>query len=173
MEDQRTRVWLALGSNLGDRLENLCQAREELSTQVTLEKCSSIYETPPWGFEDQPAFLNQVVIGNTHLTPEDLLKFVKKIESDLGRILTFKNGPRLIDIDILLYGDQVVEMDNLIIPHPRMLERGFVLMPLAEIDPNLVIPGQSKTILDYQQNADCVGIKLNDPEESTSPEKDS
>lgn len=171
-EDLQTMVWLALGSNLGDRFENLRQARKELSMQITLEKCSSIYETPPWGFEDQPAFLNQVVIGKTHLTPEDLLKFVKKIESDLGRILTFKNGPRLIDIDILLYADLVVEMENLIIPHPRMLERGFVLMPLAEIDPKLVIPGQSKTVLDYKQNTDCVGIKLFDPEGSTSLEKD-
>jgi len=172
-EDQQTRVWLALGSNLGDRFENLRQAREELSTQVTLEKCSSTYETPPWGFEDQPAFFNQVVIGYTQLIPEDLLKFVKKIESDLGRILTFKNGPRLIDIDIMLYGALVVELENLAIPHPRMLERGFVLMPLAEIDPGLVIPGKLKTIHDYQQSADCVGIKKIDPEGSISPEKDS
>jgi 2-amino-4-hydroxy-6-hydroxymethyldihydropteridine diphosphokinase len=138
-------VFLALGTNLGDRLKNLIQAIQNLNEFVQIEAKSSIYETPPWGVLDQPNFLNQIIQGITHKTPKDLLKSVKKIELSMGRVPSTRFGPRLIDIDILIYDDEIVETPDLVIPHPRLLERAFVLVPLAEIAPNLVIPGSEIT----------------------------
>lgn len=126
-------VFLGMGSNLGDREANLRRALELLSKHMDLEKVSSLYETEPWGHADQPFFLNCVCQGVTGLQPKDLLKSAKAVESALGREPTFLYGPRLIDIDILFYGDRVVAQEGLVIPHPRLEERAFVLAPLAEI----------------------------------------
>lgn len=133
-------VYLALGSNLGDRMGNLKLAVERLSQKMTIKKLSSVYETEPVYYKEQPLYLNAVLSAVTELEPSDLLRFVKGIESDLGRQPSFRNAPRLIDIDILFYGDGVVQTAELTIPHPRIAERAFVLVPLAEIAPKLVHP---------------------------------
>ncbi len=155
-----TKVYLALGSNLGDRQKHLAEARDHIRAQVGLTDFSSIYETEPWGFADQPAFLNQVVAGNTLLKPLELLAFTQSIEKELGRVKTFRNGPRVIDIDILLYGDQIVETESLTIPHPRLHERGFVLKPLADIAPTLRVPGFDSNIAEMLASVDQAGIAL-------------
>ncbi|HET9588690.1 MAG TPA: 2-amino-4-hydroxy-6-hydroxymethyldihydropteridine diphosphokinase [Anaerolineales bacterium] len=139
-------VYLALGSNLGDRLANLKRAIAALSPQMEVKAKSHVYETPPWGFEDQPKFLNQVIQVNTYLAPEPLLKHLKRLEVTLGRKATFPNGPRLIDIDILFYDDLVLNTPSLEIPHPRLHERGFVLLPLADIAPDWVHPVLKKSV---------------------------
>lgn len=153
-----TDVILALGSNLGDRCENLHQAIKAISEKVTISKQSSVYETPPWGFIEQPVFFNQVVCGKTPLNPTELLTFVKNIEHEMGRVKNFKNGPRLIDIDIILFGEHIINTEKLEIPHPRMLERGFVLLPLFEIEPDLIIPGTNRCVAEYLKNVDQIGI---------------
>jgi 2-amino-4-hydroxy-6-hydroxymethyldihydropteridine diphosphokinase len=160
----QTVVVLALGSNLGDRCANLHHALEEISVQVAINKTSSIYETPPWGYLEQPVFLNQVFSGNTSLNPDELLVFIKNIEREMGRVKNFQNGPRLIDIDILLFGEQIINSENLMIPHPRMLERGFVLLPLSEIEPDLVIPGTKNTVSELLHQVDLNGIQKIDPQ---------
>jgi len=101
---------------------------------------SKIYETPAWGFEDQPAFLNMAIKGKTDLQPEPLLKYLKQLEARLGREPSFHWGPRLIDIDLLFYDELVLDTPQLVIPHPRLHERAFVLVPLADIAPDLVHP---------------------------------
>ncbi len=133
-----TRVHLGLGSNLGDRHGRLIEACERLQAHVTLEAISSINETEPWGYADQPRFLNAACSGETDLAPEDLLGFVKSIETELGRQPTFRYGPRAIDIDILLYGDAVVDQGNVHVPHAHLHERAFVLAPLNEIAAEIV-----------------------------------
>ena len=138
-------VFLSLGTNLGDRLKNLTCAIQSLNEFLKIETKSSIYETPPWGVTEQPKFLNQVIKGFTHQPAKELLKSVKKIELSMGRVPSARFGPRLIDIDILIYNDEIVETPDLVIPHPRLLERAFVLVPLTEIAPNLVIPGSGTT----------------------------
>jgi 2-amino-4-hydroxy-6-hydroxymethyldihydropteridine diphosphokinase len=119
---------------------NLKSAVERLSQKMTIKKLSSVYETEPVYYEEQPLYLNAVLSAVTELEPFDLLRFVKSIESDLGRQPSFRNAPRLIDIDIVFYSDRVVQTAELIIPHPRIAERAFVLAPLAEIAPELVHP---------------------------------
>jgi 2-amino-4-hydroxy-6-hydroxymethyldihydropteridine diphosphokinase len=138
-------VYLGLGSNLGDRQENLDRALEFLSQRLRMGKVSSVYDTEPLGDSTQPRFLNLVCQVYTRLEPLALLTLIKGIESKLGR--TGKSGAaRTIDIDILLYGDQVIDTPKLVIPHPKMTERAFVLVPLDEIAPNLVHPVSGKTI---------------------------
>ncbi len=133
-------IYLALGSNLGDRERNLEQARERMSSFVDILRVSSIYETEPVGVKEQPRFLNQVLMGKTRLAPVDLLRRVKKIETEMGRTEGIRFGPRPIDIDILFY-DRLIELSPILtIPHPRLSERAFVLVPLAEIAPDLVHP---------------------------------
>ena len=139
-------IYLALGSNLGDRMGNLASAVEHLSQKVNIKKVSTVYETEPVYYKEQPLYLNAVLSAVTELEPSDLLRFVKSIESDLGRQPSFRNAPRTIDIDILFYGDQVAETAELIIPHPRIAERAFVLVPLAEIAPGLVHPVLQKRV---------------------------
>jgi len=138
-------VFLGLGTNLGSREETLSAARQLLSTKLRLLRVSSVYETEPWGFREQPAFLNQVLQAETDLSPLRLLRFLKRIEKQLGRTKTFRYGPRLIDIDILFYDQSVINTRKLQVPHPRLPERAFVLVPLAEIAPKWVHPflGQS------------------------------
>ena len=127
------RVYLGLGSNLGDREANLRYALDLLGKIVVLERTSSLYDTKPWGYEEQSRFLNCVCEAWTPLNPQALLTAVKGVEQAVGREPTFRNGPRLIDVDILLYGQQVVSELDLEIPHPRLAERAFVLVPLGEI----------------------------------------
>ena len=152
-------VYLALGSNLGDRLANLKQAISSLTQQMEVKAKSEVYETPPWGYEDQPPFLNQVVKVQTYLDPENLLKHLKRLEVALGRKESFPNGPRLIDIDILFYDDLVLNKSSIVIPHPRLQERAFVLLPLMDIDPNLVHPVNNKRVHEMMASCDASGIK--------------
>jgi 2-amino-4-hydroxy-6-hydroxymethyldihydropteridine diphosphokinase len=139
-------AYLGLGSNLGDREENLRQALIRLSPNATVEKLSAIYETEPVGYKEQPLFLNLVCRISTDLPPDELLCFAKKIETEMGRIPSFPNAPRIMDIDILLYDDTIMETQNLTIPHPRLKDRAFVLIPLMEIEPDLIHPELDKTI---------------------------
>lgn len=155
--DEHT-VYLALGSNLDDRLANLKQAVASLSPQMEVKAKSHIYETPPWGHTDQPKFLNQVVKAKTYLAPEPLLKHLKRLEIALGRKTSFPNGPRLIDMDILFYDDLVLETPLLTLPHPRLHERGFVLLPLMDIAPNLLHPVSKKSVSEMIASRDVEGI---------------
>lgn len=139
-------VYLGLGSNLGDRQDNLDRALDFLSQRLRVEKISSVYETEPAGNINQPRFLNLACQAYTKLAPTELLTLAKGIENKLGRTFNKPNAPRPIDIDILFYGEQVIETPELIIPHLRLAERAFVLIPLAEIAPDLVHPVVGKTI---------------------------
>ena len=152
-------VYLALGSNLGDRLANLKEAISSLTPQLDVKAKSQVYETPPWGFEDQPKFLNQVVKAKTYLDPEPLLKHLKRLEVALGRKESFPNGPRLIDIDVLFYDDLVLNKPSLIIPHPHLHERGFVLLPMMDIAPDLVHPVHKKTVQELAALVNMEGIE--------------
>src|SRR5512141_2549794 len=131
-------IYLALGTNLDDRLANLRRALEGLPPDIILRAQSLIYETPAWGYEDQPPFLNMVIKAETDLEPPALLARLKQLELQLGRTPSFHWGPRLIDIDILFYDNLILQTPNLVIPHPRLHDRGFVLVPLADIAPNLL-----------------------------------
>jgi 2-amino-4-hydroxy-6-hydroxymethyldihydropteridine diphosphokinase len=136
-----TAVYVALGTNVGEREHNLREAirlLQEAGLQIT--KTSSVYETEPVDYLDQPWFLNAVLEAQTDLPAEQLLATLRNIESKMGSKKAFAKGPRLIDLDILLYGDETVATPDLQIPHPRMLLRNFVLVPLAEIAPNLQHP---------------------------------
>ena|SRR5688572_5405888 len=151
-------VYLALGSNLGNRLANIKNAILNFTPQLEVKKKSSVYETPPWGFADQPAFLNQVVMAETYLEPQDLLEHLKRLEVVLGREPTFPNGPRLIDLDILFYDDVEIDSPPLQIPHPRLHQRGFVLVPLNDIAPDLVHPTLGKSIGELLLDVDRLNI---------------
>lgn len=132
-------VYLGLGSNLSDREANIKEAIARLNqNSVTAKKISTIIETDPVGGPAQGKFLNAVLEAETDLAPPDLLNLTQKIENQLGRTRTTPNGPRTIDIDILLYGDQTIRTPDLTVPHPRMLERDFVMKPLREIAPHLI-----------------------------------
>lgn len=126
-------IYLSLGSNLGNREEYLEKALEFLGEKCIIVKRSSIIETKPVGFLDQPDFLNMCVAVETSLNPYGLLDFCLSVEKKLGRKRTIKNGPRVIDVDILLYNDLKINSEKLVIPHPRMYEREFVMKPLNEI----------------------------------------
>ena len=140
------KVYLGLGSNLGDRAANIKKALQLLESQMELTAVSPLYETEPVGVKKQPLFLNAVCAGQTTLAPQALLEFVKGIEKKMGRTPTVRFGPRLIDIDILFYDDLVLETPTLQIPHPRLTRRAFVLVPLAQIAPHLVHPASGLTI---------------------------
>ncbi len=141
------KAYLLTGGNEGDRYLNMQQARANIEHICgELIQVSSLYETAPWGNPDQPDFLNQVLLIGTKLKPRDLLKAIFSIEEKGGRIRSVKNGPRTIDIDILFYNDLVLEERGLVIPHPRIAERRFVLEPLNEISPQFVHPVLQKTV---------------------------
>ncbi len=152
-------VYLALGTNLGDRPANLKQAIASLTPQLEVKAKSPVYETPPWGFEDQPKFLNQVIRAKTYLEAEPLLKHLKRLEVALGRKESIPNGPRLIDIDLLFYDDLVVDQPALVVPHPRLHERGFVLLPLMDIAPDLVHPLRKKSVREMAALCNTDGIE--------------
>lgn len=167
-EGKVEKVYLGLGSNLGDREENLRQAIGRLKQSSTPEggtlrplRASSVYETAPWGYADQPAFLNCALEAETDLTPEALLALGQQVEQELGRQPTFRYGPRLVDVDILLYGDLVLDLPDLQIPHPRMAQRAFVLAPLAELAPALRHPTLHLTIAELARRVEGrEGVKL-------------
>ncbi|MEN6520473.1 MAG: 2-amino-4-hydroxy-6-hydroxymethyldihydropteridine diphosphokinase [Armatimonadota bacterium] len=137
------RVYLGLGSNLNDRERNIGHAVELLAENPHIEvlRVSSMYETSPVGYKDQPDFINAVALIETTLSPRELLDAVQAIEELMGRKRTFRWGPRVIDIDVLLYGSETIDEEGIKIPHPMMMERRFVLEPLAEIAPDLTLPG--------------------------------
>lgn len=133
-------IVLSLGANLGDREKNLFRALDSLAQFVHVTRASSIYETEPVGVREQPWFLNLVCLGTTSLSPVDVLRRIKRIEIEMGRTEGIRFGPRPIDIDILFY-DRLIQLSPaLTIPHPRLHERAFVLVPLVEIAPQLVHP---------------------------------
>lgn len=140
-------VFLCLGSNMGDRADNLKKALALINKTVgKVVKQSHVYETEPWGLKEQEPFLNQVVMLNTMLDPRDLLDANTKIERELGRTRKEKNGPRIIDIDILFYGKRIIRDKGLEIPHPELHKRAFVLVPMLEIAPELEHPVLKKPI---------------------------
>jgi 2-amino-4-hydroxy-6-hydroxymethyldihydropteridine diphosphokinase len=139
------RAYLSIGSNLGGRAENCVIAVAKLAHQEKVLKVSDIYETEPWGKTDQPEFMNVAVEIETRLDPHELLEACKRIEEMMGRTPGERWGPRVIDLDVLLYEDLVVEDEDLILPHPRMQERRFVLQPLADIAPEVRHPLLKKT----------------------------
>lgn len=138
-----TNVFLGLGGNLGDRREAMRSAVDAIREVLSDVRVSSLYESAAWGVTDQPAFLNAVVRGRTSLNPLDLLDAVQSIENELGRVREQRWGPRLIDIDILLYGAEVIDEPRLQVPHPYMTQRGFVLRPLADLAAGLTLPDGS------------------------------
>jgi 2-amino-4-hydroxy-6-hydroxymethyldihydropteridine diphosphokinase len=144
-------VYILLGSNLGNRKEILGKAIELINDKIdVILSQSKDYETKPWGVTDQPDFLNLAVALHTHLKPLEILEQTQSIENQLGRVRKEKWGARLIDIDIMFYGDEIIDEPNLKIPHPLMQERDFALIPLAEIAPNFVHPVLGKTILELR-----------------------
>ncbi|NNG68017.1 2-amino-4-hydroxy-6-hydroxymethyldihydropteridine diphosphokinase [Caldanaerobacter subterraneus] len=140
-----TEVYLSLGSNLGDREKYLKEAVKRLKSNknIVLKKLSPIYETKPVGYLEQDNFLNAAILIETDLTPYELLDVTTSIEAELKRERTIKWGPRTIDIDILLYNGLILHDEKLTIPHPRMWERAFVLIPLRDINPSLSKNGLS------------------------------
>lgn len=137
---------LALGSNLGDRAENLRRALAALAPEITVEIVSAVYETPPAYVSEQPRFYNAVCRATTTLTPLAVLRHLKAIEHALGRLPSIRFGPRQIDVDLLLYDAVQMDTPELTLPHPRLAERAFVLVPLAEIAAAVVHPGLGTTI---------------------------
>lgn len=139
-------TFLLLGSNQGDRQTMLAEACRQLQAGVgRIRQASAIYETAAWGLQDQPAFLNQVLLLETALQPEDLLREINRIEKALGRVREVKWAARVIDIDILYYDDLMLQTDRLQIPHPYLQDRRFTLLPLAEIAPDWLHPVFQKT----------------------------
>lgn len=138
-----TTAYLSLGANLGDRLANLQRAVDALGAApgVRVVRSSRVYETEPVGGPEQPEYLNAVVEVRTELAPRDLLAACRSVEDDMGRVRTERWGPRPIDVDVLTYGTETIDEPDLVVPHPRMHERGFVLVPLAELGADPPLPG--------------------------------
>lgn len=155
-------VYLGLGTNLGDRLHHMKQAIHWLRkrNEIEVTRISSIYETEPVGYLDQPHFLNLVCEIETTLTPTQLFAHIQWIEQKLKRVRTVRWGPRTIDIDILLFGNQIIHQPDLMIPHPRMLQRSFVMVPLAELAGDLIVPGTAKTVDQWRKSISDQRITL-------------
>ncbi len=145
---QTSRVFVALGSNLNDPSSQVTRAFEAIGNlpKTMLIKQSSLYQSAPVGYANQPDFINAVAEIRTQLSPGDLLDALLNIEHAAGRERPFANAPRVLDCDLLLYGDMAIHTEKLTLPHPRMHERGFVLLPLAEIAPDLVIPNHGSVV---------------------------
>ena len=150
-------VYLALGSNLGDRASNLRSARQALTPAFAVEACSPVYETEPAYVLDQPRYFNQVCRATTALAPLDALRQLKAIETGLGRVSGRRFGARLIDLDLLMYGEVVLDTTELVLPHPRMAERPFVLVPLAELAPTVIHPRLGLTIAELRDRLGDTG----------------
>jgi 2-amino-4-hydroxy-6-hydroxymethyldihydropteridine diphosphokinase len=153
-------VYLSLGSNLGDRVVNLRSAIRLLASKMQVLAESSIYETEPWGYSEQPTFLNMALKASTQLEPHELLSFLKEIEKSMGRKETFRFGPRLIDLDILFYDELILDTPDLTIPHAHLTERAFVIFPMAEIAPEHIHPILGTTIAQLKTTMDDKSIKL-------------
>ena len=154
-------AYIGLGSNLGDRSKNLSGAIERLSRIGMTGAISAIYETKPWGVDGyQPRYLNQVAAVNTTLDPLEVVAELLGIEHSLGRIRQEKNAPRTLDLDLLLHGESVVDASGVAVPHPRLHERAFVLVPLAEIAPDIIHPVLNQTIFELAEAADRSGVSL-------------
>ena len=153
-------AFIGLGSNLGERRLNLERASALFLPQVQAVRFSSVWQTAPWGFEHQPQYLNQTAQVTTGLSPAELLTYLKHIERVLGRKPSFKYGPRLIDLDILFYDDLVHEEPGLSIPHTRLAERAFVLVPLNEIAPDHMHPVLQMRVSELAAQVDAAGVSL-------------
>ena len=175
MPTEGSAVYLGLGSNLGNRAANLRMALRYLPPLARVEEVSSLYETAPLGGEEQPPFYNAVCRISTGLGPEALLRHLKQIEFEIGRRPGPRWGPRPIDLDILLCGDRVLEREGLIVPHPLLAERAFVLVPLAELSPHLLHPvlekpvGELLSALDQAALSGVRRIELRGWEEESPP----
>ncbi len=156
---KQANVYLSLGSNLGNRKANLLNAISLLSGISTVRKLSPIYKTAPVGFEKQPDFLNIACLVSTTYEPQGFLKEIKVIEKKLGREKTLKNGPRLIDIDIIFWGNEVIKTKNLQVPHPRAHQREFVLRPLSRIAPSFVHPLLHKSVSSLLASLEPQGVR--------------
>jgi 2-amino-4-hydroxy-6-hydroxymethyldihydropteridine diphosphokinase len=154
-------VYLGLGANIGNREANLRTALRDLTRMARVEAVSSLYETDPIGSVPQPAFYNAACRIETGLEPESLLRFLKSVEHEIGRRPSRPaGGPRPIDLDILLYEDRVLQSQDLTIPHPRLAERAFVLVPLAEIAPGVRHPMREQTIAELAAAVGEAGVRL-------------
>ena len=161
-KEQQDLIFIGLGSNLGDRRYHLQNAREQIETRVgPIIRMSSIYESAPWGQSDQPWFYNQVIAIQAGTGPHHVLEQLVAIEKEMGRVRDERYGPRIIDLDILLFGRQIIADSILEIPHPRIAVRNFVLIPLMEITTDLTLPGSQKTIEElYLENTEELDVCL-------------
>lgn len=149
-------AWIAFGSNQSDPVAQLLRARQTLAAVLQEEAASSLYRTPPWGYTDQPDFINAVIRYRTHLPPLALLAQLQRVEQAQGRERPFKNAPRTLDLDVLLYDDVRLNLPQLTVPHPGIYARAFVLYPLAELNPELPLDGVS--LHDWLMRCDTSGI---------------
>lgn len=141
------KAYLLIGGNLGRVKEHLAAARQQIGKRVgRVAACSSLYQTAAWGLEDQPDFLNQVLLVHTDMAAPEMLKTMLEIEQELGRVRKIKNGPRLIDIDLLFFNNEVIDLPQLRVPHPLLHTRNFTLFPLEELAPELTHPVLHKTV---------------------------
>lgn len=154
---QKTKIAIGLGSNLGDRQKAIQDAfthlREDVLEEATL---SALYETEPWGIKEQPGFLNAVAVGFSDWAPSAILNYLKRLETDLGRKPGLVNGPRLIDLDLLAWGEKTFTGEGVEVPHPRMAERDFVLLPLFEVWPEWEHPIYRKSIGELLESASVI-----------------
>jgi len=166
-QKRKSRVFLGLGSNIGKKRKNLINAIRLLKShkKIELKEISKFYLSPPYGFEEQESFINCVVEIYTELPPHELLKILKNMEKKLGRKPTFRWGPRVIDIDILFYDNIILNDKNLVIPHPDIKNRAFVLVPMAEIDSEFIHPVLEKTVHELMNELDLKEILKLKPEE--------
>lgn len=154
-----SHIYLSLGSNLSDRYANLRAAVERINETMPVTAISPVYSTEPWGDAEQPSFLNICIAAVTDRPPTDVLAELKRIESDLGRVPSYRWGPRAIDIDLLFYDQLVLGKEGLEIPHPGIADRAFVLAPLADIVPNFIHPVTGQTVAEMLELVDAAGVE--------------